>query len=131
MAIQTLLLLGDDLYKKGQVSFEALFLTLIILSSAMYITNLYLQTNDATVATIIARTDLLAQINSFDEPITLSIVRVIASNNNGFLSAEILVRTNPKTLTELNFDSDMLDETKNSIMETTRFQSVTFNINPA
>jgi hypothetical protein len=115
--------------ENGQISFESLFIMLIVLSSAMYITNLYLQTQDVTVATIIARTDLLQQINSMEQKITLGELKIIVTNNLDVFESEISVSTNPSTLTVQDFDETKLNETKNKIINATKFSNVTFKIN--
>jgi uncharacterized protein (UPF0333 family) len=116
--------------QKGQVSFEALFITLIVLTSAMFMITLYLQTHDVTVATSIARTDFLSQVNSFDERATIRTVRVISDNNvPGTIEAEITILTNPMSLNESNFDDEKLNETKQKIINSTKFNKVTFMIN--
>ncbi len=116
--------------EKGQVSFEALFITLIVLTSAMFMTTLYLQTHDVTVATSIARVELLSQVNSFDERATIRIVRIISDNNTpGITEAEITVLTNPGSIIESDFDLVKLEETKKKIINSTKFNKVTFSIN--
>ena len=115
---------------KGQVSFEALFITLIILSSAMYMTGLYLQTQDITIATVIARADTLQQLNSFEDMATINEVKVITVREiDGTLTAEINISTNPKSITLANFDNAKLEETKAKILNSTKFSTVNFKIN--
>ena len=128
-AKQTSLLQGDYLKNRGQVSFEALFITLIVLTSAMFIASLYLQTHDVTVATIITRTDFLQQINSMEEKVTLNEVRVRTINNNGVLEAEVSVYTRPVTITINDFDSNKITKTIDKIVMSTKFNSVEFKIN--
>ena len=114
---------------RGQVSFEALFITLIVLSSAMYMTNLYLQTHDVTIATVIARNDLLQQLNSMEDAATLREVRIVSVDNAGVLEAEISVSTNPPTLQESDFITEKIEDTKAKIINSTKFNKVTFKIN--
>lgn len=114
---------------KGQVSFEALFILLIVLSSGIFITNLYLQTHDVTVAAIIARTDILQQLNSFDELIVLREVTVESVNNGGVFEAEILITTNPSKIQKSDFDQEKLNETSAKIIKLTKFSAITFKIN--
>jgi uncharacterized protein (UPF0333 family) len=56
---------------KGQVSFESLLLLLVIISSTIFITNLFIQTNDVTNAYNLIRSEFLIQTNSLSENMIL------------------------------------------------------------
>jgi len=108
---------------RGQVTFEVLILALLVISSSVFISGLYIQTSDHTIATSIARTDLLRQINGIDEQVTINSVIV-----KGVDTATIEVTTDPE-LTITDFDQASLLRTETKIIEATRFTSVQFNFN--
>jgi len=109
---------------RGQVSFEALLLTLIILSTAMFVGSLYLNTNDITVATAIARAHMVKEVNGMDRHVA---VREIAITTDPTV---IKVSTDPPTITEGDFDPGVFTDIENEIIKATQFESVTFSINP-
>ena len=114
---------------KGQISFESLFIMLIVLSSGMYITNMYLQTHDITVATAIARTDFVEQVNSMESQVIIDEVKVYSSENESGLEADVFVTTYPSSVSEENFDSKKFEETAERIINSTKFVNVVFHIN--
>ncbi|MCX6801373.1 MAG: hypothetical protein NTZ73_04240 [Candidatus Diapherotrites archaeon] len=110
----------------GQVSFEALIILLVVISSAIFITTLYLQTHDITVATAICRNDLLQQINSFEGQTTLESIRVTV---NAAKVATINVKTTPDNIDINNFKNSKIQETISKIKSNTSFSDVEITIN--
>jgi len=103
--------------KKGQVSFEALFILLVCLTAAAYITTLYISTDEVTTITAIARNELTAQANSFDK--AYIIIKVEADINYSNSTAAIDVTTSPTTLYPAEFDWTRVKEKINEKMQIT------------
>ncbi len=81
---------------KGQVSFEALFILLIGVTAAAYITTLYLSTDEVTTITAIARNELTSQTNSFKQSYVLIKVKADVNYSNNSISIDLT--TSPSSL---------------------------------
>lgn len=112
--------------QKGQTNFEALILLLVVISSAIFISTLYFQTHDITVATAIARNDILKQLNSSDEQFTIETVKVTADSQK---NATINIKTSPGNISTQDLDPEKLAETGTKIQSNTSFNTVTITIN--
>ncbi|MFA5357391.1 MAG: hypothetical protein WC874_00175 [Candidatus Izemoplasmatales bacterium] len=112
--------------QKGQTNFEALILLLLVISSAIFISALYFQTHDITIATAIARNDILKQLNSIDEQIEIESVKVTV---NSLKDANINIKTSPETVYSSNLDSEKLAETAAKIKSDTSFNHILIKIN--
>jgi len=106
---------------RGQVAFESLFLFIIIITSGIYITNLYLQTHEATIAYTIVREDLVYQTNTMDNVLIKNIS--LAKNSSATI---IKVQTEPNTLTNTDFTLEPIEE---KINRATSFLNPTIQIN--
>jgi hypothetical protein len=106
---------------KGQVSFESLILTLVIISTVAYISILFLQFNDSTTTMAIIRNELSEQIIQKDQEI---IMENISYTNNEKPTFQI--KTIPPTLT--NEDFNILKITQ-KIINLTSFSDVNIQIN--
>ena len=84
--------------KRGQAAIESLFIFLVILSSAIFITSLYLQTNTETTIYSIARNELVNQANAKDSMILIQ--KLSFDNQTKIIS----VQTTPTTLNDDDFD---------------------------
>jgi uncharacterized protein (UPF0333 family) len=119
------------LNKKGQISFETLFIALIVLSSAIFISSLYLQIHDVTLATVIVRNNLTHQLNYLETPsrlVSVNIISITLPQEEG-VTAQILIQTNPINLEITDFNSIKLEQLKEKIIQNTKFSSVEFKIN--
>jgi len=107
---------------KGQTSFEILIIFLVVMSSAVYILGLYMQTNDATIATAIARDELFSQANGKEQTIIIDKVSLEIQNS----LPSINVKTKPNNLTSTDFD---LDAIKSKIEAATKYKDIAILIN--
>jgi hypothetical protein len=112
--------------QRGQTNFEALILLLIVISSAIFISTIYFQTHDITVATAIARNDVLKQLNSIDGQFTIETVKVTVDSQK---KATINVKTSPGTISAADLDAGNLAETEEKIKLNTSFSLVEITIN--
>ena len=56
---------------KGQITFESMFLLLIVITAVSIITSLYFQIHEETIALTYARIGVLEEINKLDEEIII------------------------------------------------------------
>jgi hypothetical protein len=105
---------------KGQIAFESLFLFLIIISAASFISLLYMQTHSDTILYSSLRTELVKQANGFDKVVIIEGIDFSTTTNS------LHVTTSPNTLISNSFDSTAIQEiiTKHSKLENT---SILFN----
>jgi uncharacterized protein (UPF0333 family) len=106
---------------KGQVSFESLILTLAIITTAAYITILFLQTVDITNGTAIARSELKEQAIIKNEEIIINTVKFVQNEKPTFE-----ITTIPPTLTNSDFNIEALTE---KISQITDFNDLNIVIN--
>ncbi len=104
--------------RHGQVAFESLFLTLIVLSSGIFITNLYLQTHDDTIALSIAKAEIVSQIGASNKETTIDSLKMVKS---ALGDVNLTVKMTPIISLDLN-------TIKNKIKQNTRYQSININI---
>jgi len=97
------------------VAFESLFLTLIVLSAGIFITNLYLQTHDDTIALSIAKAEVVSQIGLSNKEATIDSLKIIKTTQ-GDVNLNIKI-TPPIISLDLN-------TIKNKIKENTRYQNI-------
>ena len=112
---------------KGQVAFESLFILLVIMTAAIYISNLYLQVHEATAAGAAARDELFAQTIDMNTSVVLRHVHFGRSAQTG--ATILVVETDPKTLGPSDFDWIPVKERLAKISDLTNF-SVTVNGTP-
>jgi len=110
---------------KGQVAFETLILLIIVITSAVFILSLYVQTQDSTIALSIARAELAGAANTPDEIIIVD--KISISNNLG--DAIVTVTTKPPTVTKTYLGEGKIKEIENKIVEATTYKNVKININ--
>ncbi|MFA6064755.1 MAG: hypothetical protein WCW44_00610 [archaeon] len=104
--------------RNGQVAFESLFITLIVLSAGMLITNLYLQTHDDTIALSTAKTEILSQLGASNKEATIDSLKIVKNIQGD-------VNLNIKTTPRISLDLDLI---KNKIKKATKYQSITINL---
>lgn len=97
------------------MAFESLFLTLIVLSAGIFITNLYLQTHDDTIALSIAKAEVVSQIGLSNKEATIDSLKIIKTTQ-GDVNLNIKI-TPPIISLDLN-------TIKNKIKENTRYQNI-------
>jgi uncharacterized protein (UPF0333 family) len=103
--------------QKGQVAFESLFLSLIVITAGIFITGYYLQLHQDTVALFTAKTEIMNQLNktSFESSIDqLKIVKTADGN----------VTLNIKISPTMNLD---LNAIKEKIKGATTYKNITIN----
>ena len=108
---------------KGQTSFEALFILLIIISATITITTYYIQTSDVTVATALVRNDLTTQVNSFKDPTFVSRVNITLNSTQ---DANVEIETNPTTVRPADFNWVGLNST---VLRSTNIKSLSVKVN--
>jgi archaellum component FlaF (FlaF/FlaG flagellin family) len=81
---------------KGQVSFEALVIMLLVISAAISITTLYVQTSESTSALSIVRTELTKQASENKYEIIIDTVDFSKGSENLF-NVNIINSGNTKT----------------------------------
>ena len=109
---------------KGQVAFESLFIVLIILSAAIYITALYLNTNEATTSTAIVRDELFTQTLDMNSNVLLKYVHIDRNSESGINTIE--VTTDPSTLSPADFNWIII---KDKLSKTTTITSFKASVN--
>jgi hypothetical protein len=115
---------GENL--KGQIAFEGLFLLLIVISSAIFISTLYIQTHNSTVAITMARSELVSLGNSMDEVVLIQQISIENAGNNEYT---IFVKTKPEILTKIDFGEEQITEIEEKIKGTISASKVTIQIN--
>jgi uncharacterized protein (UPF0333 family) len=82
---------------RGQVAFELLFLVLIVLTAAIAVASMYLQSHEDTLAISAARTELLNQIGTKNENIVIDYVKIEKTS-----ATELHIKTTPTTTINTN-----------------------------
>ncbi|MDD3083958.1 MAG: hypothetical protein PHP82_02970 [Candidatus ainarchaeum sp.] len=111
----------EDDNLRGQISFESLLLLLVIITTTIFITTLFLQTNETTNAYSIIRSEMLVQTNLNEKEIILERVYLIQNENPTFH-----IKTIPNTITEADINIDII---KNKVIELTNFKNIQIIIN--
>ena len=89
---------------KGQVAFESLFIVLVIMTAAIYITMLYMNTNEPTVATAIVRDELFSQALDMNSNVLLKYVHINRNASAIPPTTTIEITTDPGTLRSKDFN---------------------------
>ncbi|MFA5763764.1 MAG: hypothetical protein WC915_03040 [archaeon] len=106
---------------KGQVSFESLILTLAIITTAAYITILFLQTTDITNGMAIIRSELKEQAIIKNDELIINTVKFGSNQTPTFE-----ITTIPPTFKNADFNIDLLTT---KIIQITQFKDVNIVIN--
>lgn len=109
---------------KGQVAFESLFIVLVVLSAAIFITTLYLNTNETTVSAAIIRDELFSQTLDMNTNVLLTYLHI--EKNNGVGIPTIEVTTDPNTIRSADFNWTLV---KNKLSKVTTLSNFWTNVN--
>ena len=107
---------------RGQVSFESLILTLVIITTVAYITILFLQTTDATNGIAITRSELKKQAIMKNEEIIINTVKFDETQPKPTFN----ITTIPPTLTKNDFNIEAVID---KISQITQFTDINITIN--
>lgn len=105
--------------QKGQVAIESLILVLVIMSSTIYLSSLYYQTHNSTLAIGITRNTLVEQANSLEDLIIIESVKFNATTNT------IVATINSEKYTTIDFD---IEQIKEKIINNTDFEEIEIEI---
>jgi hypothetical protein len=103
---------------KGQVAFESLFLMLIIISSAVAITTLYLQSHQENIALTLTKEETIKQLNSKD---SYSVIKKLTIDKTSASDININVYLDPV----VPIDTGLI---KTKVLSKTTYNSLNINI---
>jgi hypothetical protein len=103
---------------KGQVAFESLFIVLVIMSAAVYITMLCMDEAQNTPPTAMVRDELFSQTLDMNTNVLLKHVSI--DRNYGIGAPTIVVRTDPETIRSADFNWDPIRKKLSKSMSTFR-----------
>lgn len=106
---------------KGQVAFETLFIFIIIMTSAIFITSLFIQTNEAIVSESLARNAITEQAALQGKKIIIESVSFEKTTNT-----KITITVMCEEIQETIFDPEKIEE---MIEEKTSFRNIEIVIN--
>jgi uncharacterized protein (UPF0333 family) len=99
---------------RGQIALESLILILVVLTTTILITGLYMQTHDNTMAISIVREEVLNQINEKKENIVIDYIRI----ENNPLNTNVTIKTTPKIILDI-------EKIKQKVALLTKYQTIT------
>ncbi len=112
--------------KKGQTSFEYLFIVIIVITATIWIISYYLETHDTTIAVTIAKDELISQMNSGKYVGVITKINPINETCVGCLMLDVEIKPNGKSSYPQVFDFNSIEQ---KIIENTNFRNIDFNIN--
>lgn len=111
--------------QKGQGSIELVLVAMAIVVLGAVFTGIYLQSQDSTIAMVIAKNRLTETFNQGDTPIIVDTLRYTIENGNEF---HLQVETIPKTADMTPYQSGIA-ELENAIANKTSYAIVAVSIN--
>ncbi|HNV01004.1 MAG TPA: hypothetical protein PKK60_01095 [archaeon] len=112
---------------KGQVTFELLFISLIVLSASIYITSLYFQTTENTNLIIFTKNEFIEKLNETTSTSYIESITLEKSNNLNKINLVILTEDPIETNKIIN-NVEFLTKFKQKMVENLKLNNVQLNI---